>query len=67
MQANLVTKTAFDDKLSNLIRKITKNKSDHVLVQNKLNKQQTFDWSYYIGKNYFEKDGTPNCLILTII
>ena len=38
MQANLVTKTDFDDKLSNLNRKITKNKADHVLVQNELNK-----------------------------
>ena len=28
-EANLVAKTAFDDKLSNLNRKITKNKTDH--------------------------------------
>ena len=30
-QANLVTKADFDDKLSNLNRKITKNKTDHLL------------------------------------
>ena len=42
-QANLVTKTDFDDKLSNLNRKITKNKTDHVLVQNGLKKLKTFD------------------------
>ena len=36
-QANLITKTEFDSKLSSLNRKITKNKTDHLLVQNKLN------------------------------
>ena len=45
-QANLITKTEFDSKLSNLNRKITKNKTDHLLVQNKLNKLKTFDSSY---------------------
>ena len=57
-QANLVTKTDFDAKLSGLNRKITKNKTDHLLVQNELNKFKTFDSSYFIGKNYFENDGT---------
>ena len=33
-QANLITKTDFDDKLSNLNRKITSNKTRHVLVEN---------------------------------
>ena len=56
--ANVVTKTDFDDKLSNLNRKITKNKSDHLLIQNELNKLKTFDLSYFIRKNYFEEDGT---------
>ena len=55
-QANLVTETGFDDKLSNLNKKITKNKSDHLLVQNKSKKLETFDLSYFIGKNYFEED-----------
>ena len=63
VQANLVTKTDFDDKLSNLNRKLTKNKADHVLVQNELNKLKTFDSSYYISNSYFEEDGTPNYLI----
>ena len=31
-QANLITKTDFDAKLSSLNRKITKNKSKHLLV-----------------------------------
>ena len=62
-QANVVTKTNFDDKLSNLNRKTTKNKTDHLLVQNELKKLKTFDSSYFIGKNYFEEDGTQNYLI----
>ena len=62
-QANLVTKTDFDDKLSNLNRKITKNKTNHLLVQSELKKLKTLDLSYFIGKNYFEKDGTQNYLL----
>ena len=42
-QANLITKTDFDAKLSNLNRKITQNKSKHLLVENELNKSKTFD------------------------
>ena len=35
-QANLITKTDFDAKLSNLKRKITPNKSNYLLVENDL-------------------------------
>ena len=35
-QANLITKTDFDAKLSNLNRKITQNKTKHLLVENEL-------------------------------
>ena len=62
-QANLITKTEFDSKLSSLNRKITKNKTDHLLVQNELNKLNTFDSSYFIGKSHFEDDGTQNYLV----
>ena len=41
-QTNSVTKTDFDNKLSNLNRKISKNKTDHVLVQNELKKAKNF-------------------------
>ena len=61
-QANLVSKTDFDANLSDLNRKITKNKTDPLLVQNELNKLKTFDLSYFIGKNYFENDGMQNYL-----
>ena len=62
-QANLITKTEFDSKLSSLNRKITKNKTDHLLVQNELNKLKTFDSGYFIGKSHFEEDGTQNYLV----
>ena len=51
-QANLITKTDFDAKLSSLNRKITQNKSKHLLVENELNKLKTFDSSYFIGKSH---------------
>ena len=58
-----MTKTDLDAKLSSLNRKITKNETDHLLVQNELKKLETLDLSSYNGKSYFEQDGTPNYLI----
>ena len=62
-QANLITKIDFDAKLSNLNRKTTQNKSKHLLVENELNKLNTFDSGYFIGKSHFEEDGTQNFLV----
>ena len=62
-QANLITKTDFDAKLANLNRKITQNKSKHLLVENELNKLKTFDSSYFIGKSHFEGDGVQNSFV----
>ena len=45
-QANLITKTNFDAKLSN--------KTKHLLVQSKLNQLKTFDSGYFIGKSHFK-------------
>ena len=50
-QANLITKTDFDAKLSSLNRKITQNKTKHLLAENELNKLKTFDLSYYNSKS----------------
>ena len=58
-----MTKTDFDDKLSNLNRKIISNKTKHVLVQNEFKKLQTFDSSYFRGKSHFEEDGVQNYLV----
>ena len=57
-EANLITKTDFDTKLSSLHRKVTANKTKHVLVENEFKKLKTFDSRYFIGKSHFEKDGT---------
>ena len=57
------TKTDFDAKLSSLNRKITQNKSKHLLVENELKKLETFDSSYFICKSHFEEDGTQNYLV----
>ena len=61
--ANLTTKTDFDDKLSNLNRNITSNKTKHVLVENDFKKLKTFDLGYFIDKNHCEKDGVQNYLV----
>ena len=62
-QANLITKSDFDAKLSILNRKITKNKSKYLLVENELNKLKTFGSSYFIGKSHFGEDGTQHYLV----
>ena len=62
-QANLIRKTDFHAKLSSVNRKITTNKTKHLLVENELNKLKTFDSSYFIGRSHFDKDGTQNYLV----
>ena len=47
-QANLITKTDFDAKLSSLNRKIMSNRSKHLLVENEFKKLKTFDSSHFI-------------------
>ena len=46
-QANLITKTDFDAKLSGLNKKVTANKTKHLLVENKLKKLKTITPSNY--------------------
>ena len=45
VQANLMTNIDFDAKLSSLNRKITVNKTKHLLVENEFKKLKTFDLS----------------------
>ena len=55
-QANLITKTDFDAKLSSLNKKITANKTKPFLNDN--------DLSYYHGKQYFDEGrGKQNYLV----
>ena len=56
-QANLITKTDFDAKLSMLNKKITANKTKHLLVENELKKIKTFDSVSFRCKSHFEEDG----------
>ena len=65
-QADLITKTDFNAKLSSLNRKITSNKSKHLLVENELKKLKTFDSSSFIGKSHFEEDGTQHLVFQPI-
>ena len=62
-QANLITKTESDSRLSSLNRKNTANKSKHLLAENELNQLKTFDSSYFIGKSHIEEDGAENYLV----
>ena len=62
-QTNVISKADFDSKLSNLNRKISTNKTKHLLVENELNKLKTFHLSYFIDKSHFEEDGTQNYLV----
>ena len=49
--------------LSSLNWKITSNKTKHLLVENELEKLETFDSIYFRGKSHFEDDGTENYLV----
>ena len=62
-QANLKTKTDFDAKLSSFNRKITLNKTKHLLVENELKKLKSFDLGYFIGKSHFDEHDAQNCLV----
>ena len=59
----MITKTDFNAKLLSLNKKITQNKTNHLLVESELNKLKTFDSGYFIGKSHFEEDGTQNYLV----
>ena len=60
---NFVDKTDFDDKLKNLNKKVTSNKTKLLLVANELKKLQTFDSSLFTGQSYFRNDGAQFFLI----
>ena len=55
-QANLITKTDFDAKLSSLNRKVTTNKSKHLkMIENELKKLKIFDSSNLMAKVILKK------------
>ena len=62
-QANLITKTDFDVKLSSINKKITSTKTRHLFIENELKKLKIFGSIYFRGKSNFEDDGTKNWLV----
>ena len=63
VQANIVTKTDFDNKMMSLDRKIVSNKTKDIAIEKELEKLNTFDLSYFLDKNYFDENGTQNYYI----
>ena len=62
-KANVVTTKDFDAKLSRLNRKITSNKTKHLLVENELKELKSFDLGYFTGKTHFDDDGAQKYLL----
>ena len=58
-----MTKTDFDAKLSSLNRKISSNKTKHLIVENELKKLKTYDSIYFRRKSHFEENSTQNYLV----
>ena len=67
MQANLIKKTDFDAKLSILNKKITSNKTKHLLVENELKKLKRVDLGYFIAKSFFDEDVAQHYLVFQSI
>ena len=49
--------------MSSLNKKINKNKADHLIVRNEINKIKDFEFGYFTGKSHFEEDGVQNYLV----
>ena len=63
-QANLVTKTNFDNTVSTLHSKNAKNKTKIKSIENEFKKLKTFDLGYCIGKSHFQEErGAQNYLV----
>ena len=62
-EADLVTNADFGTKLQNFHKRVTSNKTKHLLVDDELKKLKTFDLGYFRGKNDFGYDGTHNYLV----
>ena len=63
-QANLVSKTGFDNKLTSFNRIITSNKTKYLEVQNKLNSLIINYCNFLLGRMYFtSNDGSQNTFV----
>ena len=67
-QANLVRNTDFDTELQSLNKRITSNKTKHLLVENELKKLEAFVMAYFRGRNLLEgNDGVQNLLVFQLV
>ena len=67
-QTDLMRKLEFYFKLKCFSNRFTKNKTKHLLVENKLRKLKALGLSYFWVKNYFEgNDGAQNALVLQTV
>ena len=58
-----MTKTIFDNTVSNVDSKIEATKTVNTSHENLLKRLKKLYLGYFIGKNYFEEDGTQNYLV----
>ena len=58
-----MAKTDFDHSVSILDSKIAANEAKNESTENELKKLKTVYSSYFIGKSYFEENGTQNYLV----
>ena len=63
-QANLLTKTDFDDKVRSLNQKINSNKTKHLPVENEFKKLKRFCLSYFRGKCFLGMMVFKMCLFI---
>ena len=49
--------------MQEISKRITSNKTKHLLVENELKKIHKFDSSYFRGESHFKEDSTQNYLV----
>ena len=63
-QADLVSKSDFDNKLTNFNKSITSNKTKHLEVQKKLISLITKDYNFFVGRIYYvNNDRSQNTFV----
>ena len=66
-EADLVTKTDFDDKLKGFNQKINSNKTKHLLVENEIGRLKRISKDYMAVKYLFEEYGIQNYLVFQLM
>ena len=66
-EADLVTKTDFDDKLKSFNQKINLNKTKHLLVENEIGRLKRISKDYMAVKYLFEEYGIQNYVVFQLM